>query len=236
MINRYERQIALPEFGVKGQGALSSKKAVVVGAGGLGTPVLYYLASAGIGEIEIIDADIVTISNLNRQFIHFENDIGRLKASSAKEKLERYNSAIRVHAAQTAIDSENVAEYLCGCDIVLSCVDNKKSRRILNSACVNLGIPLVDGGLRGFEGYVLTILPGVTPCYECLFPKESEEPSTPGVLGAAAGVIGSMMATEAVKLIAGIPETTHLHYVDTLCFRITPIRQERRSDCLCCAG
>lgn len=236
MDSRYERQIALPEIGEKGQRKLSAARVVVVGAGGLGSPVLYCLASAGVGHIKIIDSDRLDITNLNRQFLHFESDIGRQKALSAQEKLARYNPDIYVHSVAVALDSANTTKQLSGYDIVLSCVDNKKARYLLNRACVNGGIPLVDGGLRGFEGYVLTVLPGVTPCYHCLFPqKKGKDPSgIPGVLGAVAGVIGSMMAVEAVKHIAGIPIDSYFHYVDTLSFRVTPIAAKRRPDCLVC--
>jgi len=235
-MDRYSRHIMLPEIGEEGQRRLSSAKAVVAGAGGLGSPVLYYLASAGIGQIKIIDSDIVDIANLNRQIIHFENDIGKEKTRSAKEKLGQYNHDIQVRTANVLLNEENAGEHLSGYDLVISCVDNKKTRYLTNSACVNHNIPFIDGGIQGFEGYILTVFPGVTPCYQCIFPQESQtkQAGAIGVLGAAAGVLGSMMAMEAIKYIAGIPIASHLHYVDLLDWRITPVTAKRNLDCPAC--
>lgn len=228
--DRYSRQTILPEIGEEGQLRLSQAKAAVVGAGGLGSPVLYYLASAGVGHIKIIDSDTVDVTNLNRQFIHFEDDIGKSKAQSAKEKLERYNSSIQVCAETVRLDEDNACGLLCGCDVVLSCVDNIKTRRLLDGACVKLGAAMIDGGISGFDGYVLTVVPGVTPCWQCVFPKGAREESG-GVLGAAAGIIGSMMAMEAVKHVAGVPAGPRFYYVDLLDYRITPITARRDAGC-----
>jgi len=228
-MNRYSRQIILPEIGEEGQLKLSNAKVAVVGAGGLGSHVLYNLASAGVGNIKIIDPDVVDITNLNRQILHFESDVGREKSKSAKEKLQQYNREIKIEAVTALFDETQIA----GFDVVLSCVDTKTTRYLLNSACVSKKIPFIDGGIQGFEGYVLTVLPGVTPCYNCIFPQIHES-ETAGVLGATAGVIGSMMAMEAIKLIVGIPITEHFHYVDLLSWRITPIMKERDVGCGVC--
>jgi len=237
MISRYSRQIMLSEIGENGQRRLSAAKVAVVGAGGLGSPALYYLASAGVGHIKIIDSDVVDFTNLSRQCIHFEDDIGRKKSQSAKDKLERYNRDIYICATTVAIRDENVRECLEGYHIVLSCADNRKARYLLNSACVHGNIPLIDGGIRGFEGYVLTVLPGVTPCYQCTFPPKGQDEMTGGigVLGAAAGVLGSMMATEAIKHIVGIPVHSHFYFVDLLSNRIAPIQAKKAPDCPVCS-
>jgi len=238
MLCRYSRHVLLSEIGDKGQQRLSATRAAVVGVGGLGSPVLYYLASAGVGQITIIDSDTVDSSNLNRQFIHFEADIGREKARSAREKLEQYNRDIQIHATAVALDDDNAREYLRGHDIVVSCVDSKKTRRLINSVCMSANTPLIDGGVQGFEGYVLTVLPGVTPCYQCIFPSKGNDEDTDGVgvLGAATGVLGSMMATEAIKHIAGISMHAHFYFVDLLSNRITPIRAKRAPDCPACGS
>ena len=235
-INRYERQIILPEIGEEGQLRLSSSKAAVIGAGGLGSPVLYSLASAGVGHIKIIDSDSVDITNLNRQFIHFENDVGREKSQSAKEKLERYNHDIKIETVTVRLDGENIREHLTGYDVVLSCVDNKKTRCLLNNACVMCNIPFIDGGIQGFEGYILTVIPGVTACYQCIFPikEQLQNSGDVGVLGAATGALGSMMALETIKYIVGIPILSHFCYVDLLSWRITPIEVERNAECPVC--
>jgi len=171
MSDRYERQTILPEIGETGQKRLENSKAAVVGAGGLGSPVLYYLAAAGIRNIRIIDDDTVDITNLNRQFIHFENDLGREKPQSAKEKLYSFNKDVRVDAVHARISKTNAAELLAGFDIVVSCADNNEARHIQNAVCVKNKTPLVNGGVEGFNGYVMVILPGDTPCFECVFPE-----------------------------------------------------------------
>jgi len=224
----------LAEIGVEGQRRLADAKVAVVGAGGLGAPVLYSLASAGVGTIKIIDSDTAELTNLNRQFIHFEGDIGKPKAMSAKEKLVRYNSVICVETVVKELNHSNAQALLADCDLVISCVDNKQTRHLINSVCINENIILIDGGISGFEGYVLTVLPGVSPCYACMFAHGEETKS--GVLGAAAGVIGSLMAVEAIKILVGIPITRYLHYIDTLGFRVRPIAAEKRANCPVCGG
>ena len=240
MNQRYERQTRLPEIGEAGQASLSSAKAVVIGAGGLGSPVLYYLAAAGVGTVRIIDSDTVDITNLNRQIIHFEEDIGRDKTQAAKEKLQRLRSDMRINTFSARLDENNAAELLSGYDIVISCVDNIITRYILNSSCAVAGVPLINGGVQGFEGYVMTVLPGDTPCYECVFPRVDgdcqADTENIGVLGAVAGVLGSMMAVEAIKVITGIPVDPYFYYVDLLSCRISPIAAKRAPDCPACAS
>ena len=236
-IERYSRQVMLPEIGGEGQRRLSAASVAVVGAGGLGSPVLYCLASAGVGHIRIIDSDTVDITNLNRQFVHSQDDIGRQKAQSAMEALARYNHDIEICADAVALDADNAEELLAGHDLVLSCVDNKKTRHILNGVCVRGGVPLIDGGIRGFEGYVLIVLPGVTPCYQCIFPQKDQQEADAGigVLGATAGVLGSLMATEAIKRIVGIPAQACFYFVDLLSSRITTIQAKKDPGCPVCA-
>jgi len=236
--HRYERHVRLPEIGEAGQKRLSSASAVVVGAGGLGSPVLYYLASAGVGHIKIIDSDTVDMTNLNRQFLYNENDIGKEKSRTAAENLKLYNSDIQISAVTAALDDDNARQLLDGADIVLSCVDNKITRYVLNKASLSSGVPMIDGGVQGFEGYILTILPGITPCYQCIFPKydQTRDVGGAGVVGAAAGVPGSMMAMEAIKVIVGMPISSYFHHIDMLNYRITPIIARRAADCPACGG
>lgn len=233
---RYARHIILPEIGEEGQRKLASARVVVVGAGGLGSAVLYYLASAGVGHIRIVDSDAVDIGNLNRQFIHFESDIGREKSKSAEEKLRQYNREIDISSATVRLDDENAGEYLSGHDVAVACVDNLKARRLLNRFCVNSGMPLMDAGVRGFEGYLLAVLPGVTPCYSCIFPRAVESAGVTGILGATAGVLGSMTAVQTVKHLVGIPTDCALYYVDLLSMRIAPIAAKRSPDCPVCGA
>jgi len=237
-MNRYIRHISLPEIGEEGQRKLSSAKVALIGAGGLGSPALYSLASAGVGNIHIIDYDKVDVSNLNRQFIHFQADIGRMKAQSAKEKLERYNPTIQINTSATKLGDDNIHALIANTDLVLSCVDNKETRYLLNSASVKSGTALVDAGVQGFYGYVLVVDPGVTPCYECIFPRaaqaRTQAEESPPVLGAVTSVLGSMMALEAIRHIVGIPAQTHFYYVDMLTCQITPIAAIHNSHCSTC--
>jgi len=227
----------LPEIGIEGQQRLSDAKAVVIGAGGLGSPVLYYLSSAGVGHIKIIDSDSVDITNLNRQFIHSSHDIGKEKSKSAQEKLEHFNPDIQVCSVTVALNDKNVFEHLMGCTIVLSCVDNLETRYLINSTCVRSNIPLIDGGVQGFDGYTLMVLPGVTPCYECIFPRKNryENTGVVSVLGTTAGVLGSLMAMDALKHIIGIPVDTYFHYMDLLSNRMTTIQASKDISCPICS-
>ena len=234
MDSRYARQIIMPEIGEAGQRRLSAAKAAVVGAGGLGAPLLYYLASAGVGSVRIIDSDAVELTNLNRQFVHVENDIGREKALSAGEKLRQYNSDIDIAEHTVRLREENLSEYLDGCNLVVACVDNLHTRYILNDYCVERGIAYVVGGVEGFVGYTLTIVPGVTPCFRCIFPYNNTEPPIGGVLGATAGVVGSLMAMQAIKHIAGVPISSYFHYIDLQTYSIADIKAEKNKDCPAC--
>jgi len=235
---RYSRHEMIPEIGTKGQQKLTAASVSVVGAGGLGSPVLYYLASAGFGNIKIIDSDVVDISNLNRQFIHFESDIGKQKDHSAKRKLEQYNSDISITTQCVRLDFNNASEFLKNSNIIVTCVDNTETRYIVNKFCVDNRIPYVDGGVTGFDGYVLTVLPGVCPCYQCIFPKKKKEGKNKsfGVLGASAGVIGSFIAMQTIKQITGICIDTYFYYIDTKLMSISPIPIEKHPGCPVCAG
>jgi adenylyltransferase/sulfurtransferase len=194
---------------------------------------LYYLAAAGVGRISIVDPDQVAITNLNRQFLHFEEDIGRSKVQSAAEKLSRFNSGAVFHTIGASVDRQNAESLIAGHDIVLSCVDNYETRILLNRACIRSGIPLVDGGVNSLSGYALTVLPG-SPCYECIFPGKPAIRSESGVLGATAGVVGSIMAAQAVKFLAGIREGSGFLLIDLLTLSFQAIRTNIRADCPSC--
>jgi adenylyltransferase/sulfurtransferase len=236
MAERYGRQLIMPDIGKGGQEKLAAARVLVVGAGGLGSPVLYYLAAAGVGHIHIVDSDNAESSNLNRQFLHFESDIGRAKSLSAKEKLAQFNSGIEISESSQRIDDENSRECIQGYDIVISCVDNLKTRILLNKSCVQCGIPLVDGGVQGFEGYVLTVIPGSTPCRNCIFPgeRERENRGPIGILGATAGTAGSIMAAQAIKYLAGIREDFKLLIFDLRSLEFTTVKAKADPSCPVC--
>jgi adenylyltransferase/sulfurtransferase len=222
----------IKEFSNQGQETLSRSSVTVIGAGGLGSPVIYYLASAGIGNLQIADADKVEITNLNRQFLHFEVDLDKNKARSAKEKINQFNSDINVSVCETKIDDKNIGNIIQGSDIVLSCVDNAEARFIINKECVKQEIPMVDGGVGNFNGYVITVIPGTTPCYRCIF--DSQAASKLGVFGAGAGVVGSLMATQAIKVLLGIKQGFEMLYIDLKYFEFQKIYANINPECPIC--
>ncbi|HAK59273.1 MAG TPA: adenylyltransferase [Nitrospiraceae bacterium] len=208
-ILRYSRHILLPEVGGTGQEKLIQAKVVLVGAGGLGSPVGYYLAAAGIGTIGIIDNDTVEISNLQRQIAHNTSRIGVGKADSAKETFETLNPDVQVVTHKERLTSENIMDIIGDYDVVVDGSDNFPTRYLVNDACVMLGKPLVSAAVFRFEGQVMSIVPGEGPCYRCLFevpPPPGMVPSCQeaGILGVVTGVIGTIQATEVVKLILDI--------------------------------
>ena len=197
---RYKRQILL--FGEEGQERLKQSHIFIAGAGGLGSPIAIYLAVAGVGTITIVDMDVVDQSNLNRQILHSDRDIGKKKTVSALEKLREYNSDITVNAVDTTITAENIRELVGRADGIVDAMDNYPVRYLLNSVAVEKKIPFFHGAIHGFYGQATTILPGKTPCLECIFPKAPPKEVFP-VVGATPGVIGTVQATEVIKYLTG---------------------------------
>ena len=197
---KYIRQIML--FGEEGQEKLENAKVFVAGAGGLGSPVSTYLAVAGIGEIIIADFDSVDLSNLNRQFLHHEKDIGREKIKSAEEKLLSLNPEIKVETIREKITDENAGSLVPPCDLIIDALDNFDTRHVLNRLAVERNIPLIHGAVSGYRGQATTIIPGKTPCLCCIFPSSFKKEVFP-VLGTTPGVIGSIQANEAIKYLTG---------------------------------
>lgn len=207
-LKRYSRHIILPEVGGKGQKKISEAKVLMVGAGGLGCPVGYYLAAAGVGTIAIVDNDEVELSNLQRQIAHSVKTLGVNKAESAKQTFESLNPDVNVITVKERINSSNILDLMKDYDIVVDGTDNFPTRYLINDACVMLKKPLVSGAILRFEGQVTTILPGEGPCYRCLFEEPPPAGLVPscqeaGVLGVLPGVIGALQATEVLKLILG---------------------------------
>lgn len=203
---RYKRHLVLDEIGESGQLKLKAGKVLVVGSGGLGSPVLYYLAAAGVGTLGVADNDSVDLSNLQRQILHNTEDLGKRKTVSAGEKLSRLNPGVRVVPVGERVMAENAAGIVAGYDVVVDATDNFPTRFILNEACVKAGIPFVHGGILGFFGQAMTVMPGKGPCFQCVFrepPPAGAVPAAPGVLGAVAGTIGTIEAAEVVKILLG---------------------------------
>ena len=197
---RYARQILM--IGEEGQERLKAACVLVAGVGGLGTVISLYLAAAGIGHLRIVDCDAVEESNLNRQILHWGGDVGRRKTDSAGGKLASLNPLIRIEALSCRIDEESVRELTRGCGLIVDGMDNFPTRYLLNQAAVDLGIPFIHGAVRGLFGQTTTVIPGKTPCLRCLFPT-SPPPELFPIIGATCGVIGSIEAAEAIKLLTG---------------------------------
>lgn len=212
-IYRYSRNILLPEVGGVGQERLLRSKAFCLGLGGLGSPIALYLAAAGIGTIGIADADLVDVSNLQRQVIHFTNDIGRPKAHSAQEKIEQLNPDIKVNVYEEKITHKNIMEIISGYDLIIDGSDNFPTRFLLNDACFFEKKTLVSGAILGFEGQISVFKPRMgSPCYRCLYPEIPPAGLIPscqeaGILGAVAGIIGSIQAVESLKELLQIGTT-----------------------------
>ncbi len=197
---RYERQVRL--FGAEGQRRLKRATALIVGAGGLGSSVSTYLAVAGIGRIIVVDGDVVEESNLNRQILHWTRDIGRPKAVSAAETIKGLNPEIEVEAVALFADEENLADLVGRADLVVDALDNFPSRHLLNRAALEMEVPLFHGAISGFDGQATTIIPKMTPCLRCIFPRSPPKETGPA-LGATCGVIGSIQASEVIKYLTG---------------------------------
>lgn len=205
-IERYSRQIILPSVGGKGQEKLLKAKVLIIGAGGLGSPCALYLASAGIGKIGIADSDKVELNNLQRQILHSNSSIGKTKVESAKERLAAINPDVEVIAHNLRLTSENILDIIRDYDIVVDGSDNFPTRYLVNDACVLSGKPLSHGGIFRFDGQAMTILPHKSACYRCLFPEPPPPGFVPscqeaGILGAVAGIIGTIQANEVLKYI-----------------------------------
>lgn len=200
MENRYIRQI--PLIGEDGCRKLADATVFIAGAGGLGSPVAYYLAASGIGHIRIADMDRVDTSNLNRQILHPESRIGENKAVSAKETLDAFNSECQIEAFTEKIDDASADKLIGDADLILDCLDNFEARYVLNHAALRMSTPLLHAAVSGYTGQITLIIPGRTPCLSCIFPK-AESVKSPPALGAACGVVGSLQALEAVRYLTG---------------------------------
>ena len=229
---RYDRQILIPEIGESGQERLKNAKVFIAGAGGLGSQISIYLAAAGIGRIRLVDCDTVDASNLNRQVLHWEKDVGRKKVESACEKLKDLNPHISIEPVCDVITASNVSKLIEGFDAVVDAMDNLETRFLLNKAAVDRQIPFFHGAVRGFEGRVMTILPGKTACLRCMR-KETLPPEKFPVIGVAPALIGTIQATEVVKYFVGVGRllTNRILLYDGLDCRFTEFQVRRDPNC-----
>jgi molybdopterin/thiamine biosynthesis adenylyltransferase/rhodanese-related sulfurtransferase len=238
---RYSRHLILPEVGMEGQQRLKAAKVLCVGTGGLGSPLAFYLAAAGIGTLGLVDFDVVDASNLQRQIIHSTKDIGRKKLDSAAEKLTALNPALKVVKHETMLTSANALGILKDYDIVADGTDNFPTRYLVNDACVLLGKPNVYGSIFRFEGQASVFATKDGPCYRCLYPEPPPPGLVPscaegGVLGILPGLVGVMQATEVIKLILGKGETLvgRLLLIDALNMRFRELKLRKNPECPVC--
>ncbi len=237
---RYHRHLALAEIGAAGQEKLKAARVLIVGAGGLGSPAALYLAAAGCGTLGLLDFDRVDLSNLQRQVLFDTADIAKPKADAGRERLTALNSEIRINAHTVELKAANVRAVFAGYDVVIDGTDRLSTRYLVNDACVLYGKALVSAAIHRFEGQLMTYVPDQGPCYRCLFPDGRQalvaNCAEAGVLGVLPGVLGTLQATEAIKLITGVgePLTGRLLTYDALDMRFQEFRVSRRPDCAVC--
>jgi sulfur-carrier protein adenylyltransferase/sulfurtransferase len=240
-VKRYSRHLIMPEVGVEGQEKLKSGSVLCIGAGGLGSPAALYLAAAGVGRIGIVDFDVVDFSNLQRQVIHGTPDVGRSKLASAKDRLLALNPHVTIDTYETALSSKNALELFKPYDVILDGTDNFPTRYLTNDACVLLGKPNAYGSIFRFEGQASVFATKNGPCYRCLYPEPPPPGLVPscaegGVLGVLPGVVGTIQATEAIKLIMGIGEPLIGRFLiyDALRMKFRELKLKKDPDCPVC--
>ncbi len=240
-LERYRRNIMLDGIGCEGQRKLLDSRVLVVGAGGLGSPVLLYLAAAGVGTIGVADFDRVELSNLQRQIIHTDSSLGESKTESARQTIEAINPDVTVEVYSERLTPENGAALIEGYQFVIEATDNFAAKFLVNDLCAALGVPFSHGGVLAFNGQTMTVLPGKSCCYRCVFPAPpppdvARACSVAGIFGAVAGVIGSIQATETLKYLTGSGSllTDRLLTFDALKMSFRTVALHRRADCPVC--
>ena len=241
---RYSRHILLPQIGIEGQHRIVAGHALVIGAGGLGSPAALYLATAGVGTITIVDDDVVDLTNLQRQILHTHDSVGRAKAASARATIARYNPEVKVVALQERAEGARLEDLVAQADVVLDCCDNFATRHAVNRACVNLQKPLASGAAIRFDGQVsvFDLRDAAAPCYHCLFPEGQEVEelrcAVTGVFAPITGIIGAVQAAEALKVLAGAGATLNgrLLLLDGLSMEWRSINVKKDAGCAVCGA
>ncbi|GGX20231.1 adenylyltransferase [Pigmentiphaga litoralis] len=241
---RYSRHVLLDELGIEGQARIIASRVLIIGAGGLGSPAAYYLASAGVGTLVLADDDTVDLTNLQRQILHTTDRIGQPKADSGRRTLNAINPDVEVIALTVRLAGDALAAEVAKADVVLDCSDNFATRHAVNRACVAHGTPLVSGAAIRFDGQVSTfdLRDATAPCYHCLFPDgddvQEERCATMGVFSPLVGIVGSMQAAEAIKLIAGVGKSLsgRLLMLEALSMEWHSVRVARDPGCPVCSG
>lgn len=238
---RYARHVLLDAVGIEGQERLLQSHALIVGAGGLGSPVALYLAASGVGTVSVVDPDTVDMTNLQRQVAHTSDRVGVAKAPSARVAMLAINPTITVHAHVARADASWLNTHVPTCQVVIDCSDNFATRQAVNAACVQHGVPLVSGSALRFSGQLMTVLPAAaTPCYACAFdpshPLEEQHCATQGVWAPLVGLVGTLQANEALKLLAGLPTAYHggITLIEALDGSQHRMSLQRKDDCPVC--
>lgn len=240
-LERYSRHILLQDVGVEGQAKLLNAKILIVGAGGLGAPAALYLAAAGIGTIGIVDSDQVDVSNLQRQVVHFTKDINVPKVESAKEKMLAINPDIQVRTYNECLRADNILDIIRGYDFIIDGTDNFPTKFLVNDACVMENIPFSHGGILRFDGQTMTVVPRQSACYRCVFRTPPPPDAVPtcsqaGVLGAIAGMLGTIQAAEALKFVTEVGEllTDNLLSFDAKTMNFRKVKLHKQENCPVC--
>ena len=232
---RYDRQIMIPGLGESGQEKLKEARVVIAGSGGLGSPIALYLTAAGVGTVRIIDNDVVELSNLNRQILYWDKDIGKEKAKSAYDKLTQLNKNVTIETIDATIDETNVYDLTAGFDVIVDAMDNMPTRYLLNKAAIEHKMPFVHGAVSGLEGRAMTVIPGESACIRCLYHTAASKKKFP-VLGTTSAIIGAIQATEVIKYLTGIGTllTNRLLIYDGLNMKFTELSVVRNVNCEHC--
>lgn len=240
-LEHFSRHIRLPEFGRAGQEKISQARILIIGAGGLGSPAMTYLATAGVKKIGLFDPDVVDISNLPRQIVHKPSTVGLSKVISAAKRLKELNPELELETSQVRLKADNIMPVLDRYDVVIDGADNFPAKYLINDACVLAGRPLVHAGVLRYTGQVMTIIPNKAACYRCIFPEPPPDGVIPtceeaGILNTVAGITGLIQATEAIKLVAGIGQllTNRMLVFEALSMNIRTIELKRSDDCPVC--
>ena len=234
-LERYDGQIMLANIGKKGQEKLKKTRVFIAGTGGLGSPLAIYLTAAGVGKICVVDHDRVELSNLNRQILHWDEDVGKKKAASATEKLKKINHEVKIEAIEETITDTNVFQLIADFDVIVDAMDNLPTRYLLNKAAIEKNIPFFHGAVYGFEGRAMTIIPGKTACLGCVYRRDIPKEKFP-VIGVTPAVIGCIQAAEVIKYIVEIGELlkNRLLIYDGLDMKFTEFKVKKDPQCEYC--
>ncbi len=240
-LERYSRHIILKDVGIEGQERIAGAKILVIGAGGLGSPALLYLAAAGVGRLGIADGDTLDLSNLQRQVIHFTGDVDKPKVLSAKEKINQLNPDVEVTVCQEMLAAANIIDIIKEYDFVIDGTDNFPTKFLVNDACVLAGVPYSHGGILRFDGQTFTVQPGESACYRCIFVEPPPPDAVPtcsqaGVIGVIAGILGTLQANEAIKYVLGKGDllTDRLLTFDALNTKFREVKLNKNPNCGVC--